>query len=186
MIEKFLKIPKEWLLLNFLLIFVSIIFSYYAGFCWITDSLSQFGVHSDFFNFSLIVSGLSLGIFTMSVVEKNKFNWWGRMFLMASSIMLTFIGIFTEEYFIHFIFAISLFTFFPFGLLFFGASLKESNRKLAIFTQSVAVILVLLWVASFVIWMWFYKIGLAIPEIASLVIWVIWCFVFIFNFRNKK
>jgi hypothetical membrane protein len=70
--------------------------------------------------------------------------------------------------------------------LFFGASLKESNRKLAIFTQAVAAILVLLWMASFVIWMWFYKIGLAIPEIASLVIWVIWCFVFIFNFRNKK
>ncbi len=74
MIEKILKLPKEWLLLNFILIVVSVIFSYYAGFCWLTDSLSRFGTTNDFFNFSLIISGLSLGIFTMSVVEKNKFN----------------------------------------------------------------------------------------------------------------
>ncbi len=66
------------------------------------------------------------------------------MFLMSSSIMLAFVGIFTEELFIHFVFAVSLFTFFPFGLLFFGASIKETNKKLGMFTQATALVLILL------------------------------------------
>lgn len=184
--KKPMTISRNLLLLNFLLILVSVIFSYYAGFCWLTDSLSRFGTTNDFFNFSLIVSGLSLGIFTISVVEKGKFMWWGRLFLLASSILLTFLGVFTEEYLIHFVFAVLLFTFFPFGLFFLGWGIKEQNAWLSLFTKITAVILILLWMTSFVTWLLFFKIGLAIPEMISLAIWIIWSFVFIKNYKNKK
>ncbi len=186
MIKKILNLPTEWALFNFVFIGFSVLLSYYAGFCWFTDSLSRFGTTNDFFNFSLILSGISLGIFTISVVDKSKFNWWGRIFLLASSLLLVFLGIFTEEYFIHFVFAVSLFTFFPFGLLLFGHDLKEHNRNLGIFTKVTAIMLIILWVASFIIWLWFFKLGLAIPEIISLIIWIVWAIVFVVNYRNPK
>jgi hypothetical membrane protein len=127
-----------------MLIVVSIVFSYYHGFSWIGDSLSSLGTFSDFFNFSLIISGISLGIFTISIVEKDRICFLTRTFLFISSISLVFIGVFTEEYLIHLIFAIVLFAVFPFGLLFLGISLKEGNKKLGLLTKIVSLFLIIL------------------------------------------
>ncbi len=174
---------RKLFLLNFVLIAVSVVFSYYNGFSWIGDSLSSLGTFSDFFNFSLIISGISLGIFTISVVEKDRIAFLTRTFLLISSISLVFIGIFTEEHLIHLVFAIILFAVFPFGLLFLGISLKDGNKKLGLFTKIVSLFLIVLWVIFVIIWRFIYPLGLAIPEMISLCVWIIWSIVFIKCFK---
>ena len=183
MFEKIIKMPKQLLLLNFVLIVVSVIFSYYNGFCWITDSLSSFGTFNDFFNFSLMVSGISLGIFTISVVDKGYDCFWTRMFLLLSSVCLIFIGIFTERYLIHLVFAIVLFAVFPFGLFLLGRSLKGVNLHLGQITKIVAISLIILWIAFALIWKFVFPLGLAIPEMISLFVWIVWSLIFIKKFK---
>jgi len=139
------------LLLSFLLIFLSVYFSYYNGFNWIKGSLSDFGLISNFFNLSLIISGISLGIFTLTSIERKNGYWLCRLFLIFSSIALILIGIFTKKYLVHFIFAILLFSVFPFGLYFLGNHLKPNNRRLAIFTKIIALSLIVFWFIFFMI-----------------------------------
>lgn len=176
---------NKLLLLSFLLIILSIIFSYYRNFNWFTDSLSDFGLINNFFNFSLIISGISLGLFTLWVIKKGKNTNWCRIFLLWSSISLIFIGIFTKKYLIHFVFAISLFSVFPFGLFFYANTLKNNNFYLSLFTKIVALFLIIIWVLFFFIWLYIIKLGLAIPEIISLCCWIIWSIIFIKNFKTE-
>lgn len=185
MIKKLIKMPKQLLLLNFLFILISVVFSYYNGFCWITDSLSSFGTFNDFFNFSLILSGISLGVFTISVVDKSYDCFWTRIFLLLSSICLIFIGIFTERYLIHLVFAVVLFAVFPFGLFLLGRSLKGVNSRLGLITKIIGIFLILLWVGFFIIWEFVFPLGLAIPEMISLFAWITWSLIFIKNFKAK-
>lgn len=183
MFKKIFCIPKKLFLLNFALIIISVIFSYYNGFSWIGDSLSSIGTFSDFFNFSLIISGISLGVFTISVVEKDRIAFLTRTFLLISSISLVFIGIFTKDHLIHLIFAVVLFAVFPFGLLFLGISLKNNNKKLGLFTKITSLFLIVLWIIFVVVWRFIYPLGLAIPEMISLCVWIIWSIVFIKYFK---
>lgn len=174
------------LLLSFLLIIISIYFSYYHGFNWLKGSLSDFGLINNFFNFSLIASGISLGIFTLTSIERKNGHWICRLFLIFSSIALIFIGIFTKKYLIHFIFAILLFSVFPFGLYFLGNHLLSHNEKLAIFTKIIGILLIVFWFTFFLIWLFIFKYGLAIPEIITLIIWVLWSVVFIKYYKPEK
>lgn len=176
---------NKLLLLSFLLIILSICFSYYHSFDWLNDSLSDFGLINNFFNFSLIISGISLGIFTILVIKKSASTNWCRIFLLLSSMALIFIGIFTKKYIVHLIFAISLFAVFPFGLFFLGNHLKNNNINLSKFTKAVAIALLIIWILFFLIWLFIAKFGLAIPEIISLCLWVIWSIVFIKNFKTE-
>jgi hypothetical membrane protein len=98
---------------------------------------------------------------------------------------LIFIGIFTKKYIVHLIFAISLFAVFPFGLFFLGNHLKNNNINLSKFTKAVAIALLIIWILFFLIWLFIAKFGLAIPEIISLCLWVIWSIVFIKNFKTE-
>jgi len=139
---KSIKKNSRLILLSFILIFVSVYFSYYSGFSWVKDSLSDFGLVNEFFNISLIISGITLGIFTLLVIDKEHSQGLCRLFLLFSSIFLTFIGIFTKVYLIHFVFAISFFITFPLGLFYLGKNLLASNYKLGIATKLIALILI--------------------------------------------
>ncbi len=181
---KSIKKNSRLILLSFILIFVSVYFSYYTGFSWVKDSLSDFGLVNDFFNASLIISGIALGIFTLAVIDREHSKGLCRLFLLFSSIFLIFIGIFTKEYLIHFIFAISFFITFPLGLFYLGDNLLDSNYELGIATKTVALILISIWVLFFGIWLFVFKFGLAIPEIITLSICMIWVFYFIYKFKH--
>jgi len=180
------KIKKNLrlILLSFILIFISVYSSYYTGFSWIKGSLSDFGLISEFFNVSLIISGIALGIFTLLVIDKEHSQGLCRLFLLFSSLFLTFIGIFTKDYLIHFIFAIFFFITFPFGLYFLGNNLYKSNPELGIVTKIVAASLIIIWALFFIIWMLVFRFGLAIPEIITLSICMIWVFYFIYKFKR--
>jgi len=104
--------------------------------------LSDFGLVNEFFNISLMISGITLGIFTLLVIDKEHSKGLCRLFLLFSSIFLTFIGIFTKIYLVHFIFAISFFITFPLGLFYLGKNLKPSNPELGIATKTIAIILI--------------------------------------------
>jgi hypothetical membrane protein len=182
--SKILKNNSRLILLSFILIFISVYFSYYTGFSWVKDSLSDFGLVSHFFNFSLIVSGIALGVFTLLVIDREHSRGLCRLFLLFSSIFLTFIGIFTKEYLIHFVFAILFFATFPSGLFFLGRNLQKDNYELGIATKSVGLILMFIWLLFFGIWLFVFKFGLAIPEIVSLSVCMIWVFYFIYKFKH--
>lgn len=62
---------NKLLLLSFLLIIISVWSSYQSGFNWIKGSLSDFGLVNDFFNLSLIISGIALGIFTLTAIKRE-------------------------------------------------------------------------------------------------------------------
>ncbi len=181
---KSIKKNSRLILLSFILIFVSVYSSYYTGFSWIKDSLSDFGLVNEFFNISLIVSGITLGIFTLLVINREHSKGLCRLFLLFSSIFLTFIGIFTKTYLIHFVFAISFFVTFPLGLFYLGKNLLDTNYELGIATKTIAITLISVWFLFFGIWLFVFKLGLAIPEIVTLSICMIWVFYFIYKFKH--
>ncbi len=177
---------NKLLLLSFLLIIVSVWNSYHSGFNWIKGSLSDFGLINDFFNLSLIISGLALGIFTLTAIKREDIGWLCRLFLLFSSALLTLIGIFTKQYFVHFIFAVLLFAIFPLGMFILSNHLKNSNYRLGTLTKIVALFLIFLWLAFFFIWFFIFKFGLAIPEIITLVTWIIWTIIFIKDYKPSN
>ncbi len=177
---------NKLLLLSFLLIVISVWSSYHSGFNWIKGSLSDFGLINDFFNLSLMISGVALGIFTLTAIKRDEIGWLCRLFLLFSSSLLTLIGIFTKQYFIHFVFAILLFAVFPMGMFILGDHLKNNNWRLGIFTKGVAIFLTGLWLVFFLVWYFIFKFGLAIPEIITLITWVLWAIIFIKDYKASK
>jgi uncharacterized membrane protein len=64
--------------------------------------------------------------------------------------------------------------------------LKNNNRRLGIITKIVALFLIGLWLIFFLIWYFIFKFGLAIPEIITLITWILWAILFIKNYKSSN
>lgn len=171
------------LLIAFVFVVIASVLAYYPGYNIFYDSLSDLGLFSNFFNFSLIVSGICLGIFTLNELDKKHFSQLCRMSFLFTSICLMFIGIITKEYFAHCIVAIGFFFLFPVSLLLLSKELKNKNKIVSraslIISRSLLIVLFL----GVFVWSLIFKIGLAIPEIIALIFCVIWIFIIIVHFK---
>ena len=160
--------------------FVGLAIASYPQFSWVDNALSDLGVvsgtTSTLFNFGLYLSGLlffifSAGLFTY--LGDRILGKIGSTIFVLASLSLEGIGTFTENsppY--HFIFSVAFFTLMPIALLLIMGHYAVSRQKrMTVFTLSVAVAAALPWVLLF---LFPYAPGVAIPELISALAGATW------------
>jgi len=160
--------------------FVGLAIASYPQFSWVDNALSDLGVvpgtTSTLFNFGLYLSGLfffifSAGLFTY--LGDRILGKIGSAIFVLASLSLEGIGTFTENsppY--HFIFSVAFFTLMPIALLLIMGHYAVSRQKrMTVFTLSVAVAAALPWVLLF---LFPYAPGVAIPELISALAGATW------------
>src|SRR3972149_7650542 len=161
-------------------VFVGLAIASYPQFSWMDNALSDLGVvagaTSTLFNFGLYLSGLfffvfSVGLFTY--LGDRVLGKIGSAIFVLASLSLEGIGSFTQNappY--HLIFSVAFFTLMPIALLFIMGHYAVSRQKrMTVFTLSVAVAAGLPWVLLF---LFRYAPGVAIPELISALAGAAW------------
>lgn len=141
----------------------------------LNHSLSDLGTISKIFNYCLIIAGLLLAGFLRGFnMFFEKGHSLGSIFLFLASAALVLIGFFPKEssYHLHSFFSFLFFFLFPLSLIFF--SQKIGFEKLKRFTLSCCFFFVFIWLLYFLIRIFIYPLGLALPEIVSFFIVFIW------------
>jgi hypothetical membrane protein len=152
---------------------ISIAIASYPSFNWETNALSDLGVVSGItgpvFNFGLVAAGVlgfcfaAFGLFTYFESNLGKA---GSSLFAASTIALTVIGVFNENFHpTHYIVSVAFFVLAPLGLFVLTSALWLSHqRSMAGFTVLLGVVAALVWVLEFTI---HYVPNVAIPETVS-------------------
>jgi hypothetical membrane protein len=142
-------------------------------FSWVNNALSDLGVvpgvTSTLFNFGLYLSGLfclsfAVGLFTF--LGEHVVGKIGSIVFVLASLSLEGIGLFPENVRpFHLVFSIAFFTLVPIALLVVaGYYIVAHQKRIAMFTLSVAVVAAMPWVLLFSVQ---YVSGVAIPELVS-------------------
>ena len=167
---------------------LGIIFGYYPDFDWIHNSLSYLGITGVIFNIGLVVSGLALGSFIVNVLDffprhRRSFSW---TLLLLSSALLSAIGIFPMQtpFNIHIFITIAFLLCFALALILISKEIKEDQPAAAKFTELCVLPFVLVWLA-FLCLRFFFYLGMAVPELISLVIAMVWIFGFVYKYIKK-
>jgi len=179
------KIEKT-LLLGLVFPIIGIVLSYYHGFNWLFNSLSDFGVFSPFFNWGVIISGIVLGIFTMTILTEARIGFWSRFLLLISSVSLILIGVFRKDFPmpIHPMATIAFFSTLTLAQLMLGKRVLKECQHVGYFTILTSLTIYSTWFSFLMVWLVDHRFGIAIPELISLMATLIWIFVFISKYKK--
>ncbi len=177
---------EKCLLFGLIFPIVGIVFSYYHGFNWLSNSLSDLGVFSPFFNWGVIISGITLGIFTMYTLTQERVGFLARFLMLISSVSLILIGVFRKDFTlpIHPIAAISFFVTVSIAQLVLGKRVAKNCPSVGYCTILAALITYATWFTFLMIWLMDHRFGIAIPETISLLIIIIWITIFISKYKQ--
>jgi hypothetical membrane protein len=163
--------------------FIFLAVASYPKFSWVDNALSDLGVvsgvTSTLFNFGLYLSGLfcfsfAVGLFTF--LGKHLIGKVGSVVLVLASLSLEGIGVSPENVRpFHLVFSVAFFTLLPVALLVFaGYFMVAHQRRLAVFTLSVAAAAAAPWMLLFFVR---YVSGAAVPELVSALAGAAWAVV---------
>ena len=139
-------------------------------FSWNVNALSELGVgeQATLFNSAVLVGGLLNLLFAIGLrqnINHERLSLIGASLIMAGSVSLALVGIFTINYLIvHVIVALGYFMLVPIGILLIGKGTKQKAIKtLSIICGIIALFSIL--VFPILIFSLPFKIGFAVPEL---------------------
>lgn len=141
-----------------------------SWFRWDANALSELGVgeESTLFNSAVLLGGLLNFLFALGLrqyLSKEGLNKAGVVSIMASSVSLALVGIFTINYiFMHAIVALGHFVLTPVGFLLIGSGTKEDTIRKVSIASGISALLAIL-VLPVIILALPFKIGFAVPEL---------------------
>jgi len=159
-----------------------------STFSWNKNALSDIGVSTvslaaDFFNISLVITGILNLIFALGFTKaysKNAFFSLGGTLLMLGGISLSLVGVFTEAYGrLHFYVSVSYFSLFSLAIIVNGFAFRRAKQSakgsVSILAGFISGLVVLSGtVAEWHVWL---GLGFAVPEIVASIIftsWAVW------------
>jgi len=188
MTEIFKKRTEKLILLGLIIPIIGIVLSYYRGFNWLFNSLSDLGIFSPFFNYGVIIGGICLGIFTLNNLTQKLVGFFARFLMLISSASLILIGVFRKDYPlpIHPFSVLAFFLALSLGQILVGRRIIRDCQSVGYFTILAALIIYSTWFSYLLLWLVDKRFGIAIPEIISLIVTLIWIFVFLLKFKKKN
>jgi len=188
MTELLKKRINKLIILSLIIPAIGIIVSYYHGFNWLFNDLSDLGVFSQFFNGGVIFGGIILGIFTLNNLTQECAGFSARFFMLLSATCLILIGIYKKNgnYPLHWSIAAICLLSISIAWLLIGKKLIRYYPSMGYFTILAALISYSTWFSYFIIWLADHRFGYCVPEVITIITIVTWILVFISKYSDKK
>lgn len=178
--QKFQKIALTSGLIGLVMPLVGIVFSYYPGFIWLQNDLSDFGLYSPIFNWCLILSGLLMAFFFLNLPDEftSSISSASRIFFLLACASLSLIGFFPKNtpFHLHYYIACGLFFLFPLALICLIKDFRRRDSSISDFTLIILLAFLIVWLSHYLLEKLYGYQGLALPEFSSLALALIWIY----------